>query len=253
MGNKVITIGREYGCGGRLVAKKLAEKLGFAYYDSDLISLAAEKTGMTESYVKEIEQKKVSNFLYSLFLPGQTLTLPDQVFIAQAEVIRAAAAKESCVFVGRCADYILKDFDNCVNLFLHAPLETRIHRTEVSVTFDKHISHRKVLRKTNERVIDRCVAVRMISTKHVTYARRRLFERLVAGKPVFVHSVQNSSVHGLKTVANVGQRSSDNDRHGVFYITSFHFPDKLALLDKLVGECDVFGLIISVMCHNKLR
>lgn len=128
MENRIITIGREYGCGGRLVAKKLAEKLGFAYYDSDLISLAAEKTGMTESYVKEIEQKKVSNFLYSLFLPGQALTLPDQVFIAQAEVIRAAAGKESCVFVGRCADYILKDFPNCVNLFLYAPLETRITR-----------------------------------------------------------------------------------------------------------------------------
>ena len=98
MGNKIITIAREYGCGGRLIAKKLADRLGFDYYDSDLISLAAEKTGMTEAYIKEIEQKKVSNFLYTLFLSGQSLTLADQVFIAQAEIIRAAAEKNSSVF-----------------------------------------------------------------------------------------------------------------------------------------------------------
>ena len=128
MGNKIITIAREYGCGGRLIAKKLADRLGFDYYDSDLISLAAEKTGMTESYIKEIEQKKVSNFLYTLFLSGQSLTLADQVFIAQAEIIRAAAEKKSSVFVGRCADYILKDFPDCVNLFLYAPAEVRIRR-----------------------------------------------------------------------------------------------------------------------------
>lgn len=128
MGNKIITIAREYGCGGRLIAKKLADRLGFDYYDSDLISLAAEKTGMTEAYIKEIEQKKVSNFLYTLFLSGQSLTLADQVFIAQAEIIRAAAEKNSSVFVGRCADYILKDFPDCVNLFLYAPTDVRIRR-----------------------------------------------------------------------------------------------------------------------------
>lgn len=128
MGNKIITIAREYGCGGRLIAKKLADRLGFDYYDSDLISLAAEKTGMTEAYIKEIEQKKVSNFLYTLFLSGQSLTLADQVFIAQAEIIRAAAEKNSSVFVGRCADYILKDFPDCVNLFLYAPADVRIRR-----------------------------------------------------------------------------------------------------------------------------
>lgn len=128
MENKIITIAREYGCGGRLIAKKLADRLGFDYYDSDLISLAAEKTGMTEAYIKEIEQKKVSNFLYTLFLSGQSLTLADQVFIAQAEIIRAAAEKNSSVFVGRCADYILKDFPDCVNLFLYAPADVRIRR-----------------------------------------------------------------------------------------------------------------------------
>lgn len=152
MENKIITIGREYGCGGRLVAKKLADNLGFAYYDTDLISLAAEKTGMTESYVKEIEQKKVSNFLYSLFLPGQTLTLPDQVFIAQAEVIRSAAEKGSCVFVGRCADYILKDFGNCVNLFLYAPLETRIRRVcEEYKEIGRNQAEAYIARKDKER------------------------------------------------------------------------------------------------------
>ena len=152
MENKIIAIGREYGCGGRLVAKKLADNLGFAYYDTDLISLAAEKTGMTESYVKEIEQKKVSNFLYSLFLPGQTLTLPDQVFIAQAEVIRSAAEKGSCVFVGRCADYILKDFGNCVNLFLYAPLETRIRRVcEEYKEIGRNQAEAYIARKDKER------------------------------------------------------------------------------------------------------
>ena len=67
MGNKIITIAREYGCGGRLIAKKLADRLGFDYYDSDLISLAAEKTGMTEAYIKEIEQKKSAIFYIRFF------------------------------------------------------------------------------------------------------------------------------------------------------------------------------------------
>lgn len=128
MGNQIITIGREYGSGGRLVAQKLAKRLGFAYYDTDLITMAAEKTGLLESFVKDMEQKYSNGFFYNLFSNGQDLSFGDQIFIAQSEVIRSLAEKGDSIFVGRCADYILKEHHDCVNVFLYAPLECRIER-----------------------------------------------------------------------------------------------------------------------------
>lgn len=125
----VITIGREYGSGGRLIAKQLSEEMGIKFYDKQLISDVAKKTGFSEHFIRNAEHQRPTNsFLYDLYTSVQTPSVPDQVFIAQAKVIKEAAARESCVIVGRCADYILRDQPNCLRVFINAPLDQRVRR-----------------------------------------------------------------------------------------------------------------------------
>ena len=125
----VITIGREYGSGGRLIAKQLSEEMGITFYDKQLISDVAKKTGFSEHFIRNAEHQRPTNsFLYDLYTSVQTPSVPYQVFIAQAKVIKEAAARESCVIVGRCADYILRDLPNCLRVFINAPLDQRIRR-----------------------------------------------------------------------------------------------------------------------------
>ena len=125
----VITISREYGSGGRLIAKQLSEELGITFYDKQLIAEVAKKTGFSENFIRDTEHQRPTNsFLFDLYTTVATPSVPDQVFIAQAKVIKEAAAKESCVIVGRCADYILRDEPNVLRVFVHAPLDQRIRR-----------------------------------------------------------------------------------------------------------------------------
>ncbi len=130
MNNLVITIAREYGSGGHLIGKKLAEKLNIPFYDKELILLAAEKTGYAESFVHDMEQTKSMNFFTNLYMTQQTLPVSDQIFLAQSKTIQELAEQSSCVIVGRCADYVLNDNPHCINIFIHAPVDTRIHRIE---------------------------------------------------------------------------------------------------------------------------
>ena len=125
----VITIGREYGSGGRLIAKQLSEELGITFYDKQLISEVAKKTGFSENFIRDTEHQRPTNsFLYDLYTSMSTPSVPDQVFIAQAKVIKAAAARESCVIVGRCADYILREEPHVLKVFINAPIDQRIKR-----------------------------------------------------------------------------------------------------------------------------
>ena len=125
----IITISREYGSGGRLIAKQLSENLGITFYDKQLIAEVAKKTGFSENFIRDTEHQRPTNsFLFDLYTSVATPSVPDQVFIAQAKVIKEAAAKGSCVIVGRCADYILRDQPNVLRVFVHAPLDQRIRR-----------------------------------------------------------------------------------------------------------------------------
>ncbi|WZL82815.1 cytidylate kinase-like family protein [Vallitaleaceae bacterium 9-2] len=130
MKNYVVTIARQYGSGGRLIGKKIAEKLQINFYDKELIRLAADETGYAESFVSKMEQKKSISFFTNLYMTQQELPATDQIFLAQSKTIRELANKNSCVIVGRCADYVLKDFPNCINIFIHAPIASRIERLE---------------------------------------------------------------------------------------------------------------------------
>ena len=125
----VITIGREYGSGGRLIAKQLSEEMGITFYDKQLITEVAKKTGFSENFIRDTEHQRPTNsFLYDLYTTVATPSVPDQVFIAQAKVIKEAAARESCVIVGRCADYILREEPHMLKVFVNAPIDQRIRR-----------------------------------------------------------------------------------------------------------------------------
>ena len=115
MENRVITISREYGSGGRMVGRKLAEKLGIHCYDADLIQRIVDKSGYSADYVKE-EGESAAGGVFSTFLADRTrgLTTQDNLWNVQCQVIAELADKESCVIVGRCADYILRARADCL-------------------------------------------------------------------------------------------------------------------------------------------
>ena len=126
--NFVITISREYGSGGRFIGKLIAEKLGISFYDSELLAKAADVSGMSQDCIKNFDETKDSAFSYAQGLYGMDMSLGQKVFLAQFDVIKKIANEESCVIVGRCADYILRDKPNVVKVFICAPLEEKIHR-----------------------------------------------------------------------------------------------------------------------------
>ncbi len=126
----IITISREYGSGGRLIGEQLAKDLNIPFYDKELILLAAKKIGLSEEYIQRTEQTKSASFLYNLYMTSQVLPMSDQIFLTQSKIIQEMAQEGPCVIVGRCADYVLRDYDNCLNLFIHAPMDDRIKRVK---------------------------------------------------------------------------------------------------------------------------
>lgn len=127
----VITISREYGSGGRYIGRLVADKLGIKLYDKKLIKEVAEETGLSEQYIEDNEQKReVLENLNSGYYFG--LNYSDELFIKESEVIKKIAEKESCVIIGRCADFILKDRKDVVNVFIYSDMEDKIKRvTEI--------------------------------------------------------------------------------------------------------------------------
>ncbi len=136
--NIVITIGRQFGSGGHEIAKGVADSLAIPFYDKEIIVEAAKKTGLDENLFKEVEERNVSSFLYSIALgaysPANSLSgmpfmnINETVFQAQANVISEFAEKGSGVFVGRCADHILKDHPALCRIFVYADMDDRINR-----------------------------------------------------------------------------------------------------------------------------
>ncbi|MBO4602282.1 MAG: cytidylate kinase-like family protein [Salinivirgaceae bacterium] len=131
----VVSIGRQFGCGGRVVGQRLAEELGYDYYDKQLLVLAAKEIGFEPEVFEEIdEQPKSRNFFQSFgeFMsglnPADNYMSDDRLFKVQSDVIRQLAVTRNCVIVGRCSDYILRDYPNCISVFLHAPIQDRIKR-----------------------------------------------------------------------------------------------------------------------------
>jgi cytidylate kinase len=125
----VITIAREYGSGGRLIGQKLAEMLNISFYDKEIISLAAEESGLSEEFMRQHDQKKKPlSFVHNIYVSNKSLPLSEQIFQAQCQVIREVAEKSSCVIVGRCADHVLTDNPNCIKVFIQASEAEKIQR-----------------------------------------------------------------------------------------------------------------------------
>ena len=129
MKNRVITISREFGSGGRTIGKKVAEKLGIPCYDAEIIEKMAKETGFAPDYVKEAGEYAPGSFLSSAFSNRMFgPTNEDILWEHQYKVITDLAAKSPCVIVGRCADYILQDTADCLKVFIHADLKFRADR-----------------------------------------------------------------------------------------------------------------------------
>lgn len=127
--NRVITISREFGSGGRTIGRIVAEKLGISCYDAELIQKIAEESGYTADYIKEEGEYAPSGFLSTVFSNRTMgLTNQDKIWNIQSRVIEELAEKESCVIIGRCADYILRDRADCLKVFIHASMEKRAER-----------------------------------------------------------------------------------------------------------------------------
>ncbi len=148
--NYIITISREYGSGGRFIGKLIAEKLGISFYDSELLTKASDLTGISKTCMENYDETKESAFSYAQGLYGMDMSLGQKVFLAQFETIRKISESESCVIVGRCADYVLRDYPNLVKVFICAPMEDKVKR---AVEF-YNISPNKaesVIRKKNKK------------------------------------------------------------------------------------------------------
>lgn len=132
----VITIARQFGSGGHEVGTKLAEKLGVKYYDKELIAMAAKKSGLSEEIFAQADEKAGNSLLYSMvmgnypfgsrFSGAGEMPINDQLFVLQTEIIKKAASEGPCVVIGRCGDYILRDFPNVFKIFIHASKEKRV-------------------------------------------------------------------------------------------------------------------------------
>ena len=135
MDKKLITISREFGSGGRLIGKRLAEKLDIPYYDKELLDRIAEESGFSNEMMVEAEKKAKNSFLYSLASAmgtgeagPESLSLNERFFLAQFDTIRRIADEGSCVIVGRCADYVLRGMPEATNVFIYAEEADKIKR-----------------------------------------------------------------------------------------------------------------------------
>lgn len=136
--NTIITIGRQYGSGGREIGKRLAEEYGIKFYDKELLAEAAKKSGICEELFARHDERPTNSFLYSLVMDTYSMNytangmldmpLDHKVFLAQFDAIKELADTEPCVIVGRCADYALSEYPNVINIFIRADLENRIAR-----------------------------------------------------------------------------------------------------------------------------
>lgn len=130
----VITISREYGSGGHQAGELIAKQLGIAFYDKELITLVAKESNFSEDFISQNEQKLPSSLLYQMIMQdyeaplSRSLSYDDALFVAQSRVIRRIASEKPCVIVGRCANYILKNRPNTINLFLYADMSHKINR-----------------------------------------------------------------------------------------------------------------------------
>ncbi|MBQ7871443.1 MAG: cytidylate kinase-like family protein [Oscillospiraceae bacterium] len=130
----IITISREFGSGGRSIGKLVAEKLGYQFYDSEIVNEVAKRSGFAPEFIEEHGEYATarSSLLFTLATANQNglqaLSMHDKLYIEQTKIIEELAEKGNCVIVGRCADYVLRDHKDCLHVFIHADMDSRAKR-----------------------------------------------------------------------------------------------------------------------------
>ena len=140
----LVTISRQFGSGGRIIGSLLAEKLGVPMYDKELINLAAQESGLSADIIESAELRAKSSFAYTLAsavsfsegIGGEGISMNDQLFLTQFDIITEIGKKGEGVIVGRCADYVLRDFDNVTNVFIYADYDDRVRRAITKYNID---------------------------------------------------------------------------------------------------------------------
>ncbi len=159
--NTIITIGRQYGSAGRQIGRALAKELGVACYDKELLDRAAKESGICQELFENHDEKPTNSFLYSLVMDTYSfgyssaafsdMPINQKVFLAQFETIKKIASEGPCVMIGRCADYALAEFDNCISVFIHADLQTRIRRIAALYDLTDAKAKEKILKSDKRR------------------------------------------------------------------------------------------------------
>lgn len=151
--NRVITISREFGSGGRELGKRLAEMLQVAYYDKEIVSAISEKSSLAESYVNQIIEQRIVTY-YPITIATSFASMPydamgqinRSIYTAQADILKEMAEKSDCVIVGRCADFILRDYKP-LNIFVYADMPSKMERCREREDDMSHLSDRELQRR----------------------------------------------------------------------------------------------------------
>ncbi len=151
----IITIGRQYGSGGKEIGEKLAQKLGFSFYDNELLTIAAQKSGLSQSALSEFDETPTSSFIYNMYVNSMSgidvVPMNQQLAFAQFDAIKEVAKAGDCVIVGRCADYVLRDRKDCIHIFIHSDMETRKKRIVENYNIPEQLSEKTALKQDKKR------------------------------------------------------------------------------------------------------
>lgn len=157
----IITIGRQFGSGGREIGLKLSERLGIKFYDKELLNEAARESGLSREVIEQFDERPVNSLLYSLSIGlvqgthptalNESTSLESQIYMAQFNAIRRIADTEDCIIIGRCADYVLRDVPNVMSVFIHAPIESRTRRIAKLYELDRDKAKKLIDKKDKVR------------------------------------------------------------------------------------------------------
>jgi cytidylate kinase len=193
MTKRIITISRQYGSGGREIGQRVAQRLGFAYYDNELIRRAAKAGNIDEGFIKENDEGvmgKVSSLLtYGSSVIGKdedTLPLADRIFLIQSRIIRQIADEGPCVIIGHSADYFLEDYPDLLNVFIHAAWDARVARVMQRNSLSEH---------------EAVVRIKKIDHKRAVYYEQRTDQKW--GEVSNYHLSLSSSFFGIEGAAQV--------------------------------------------------
>lgn len=159
--NTIVTIGRQFGSAGREIGEKVAKHYGIPYYDKELLSRAAKESGFCQEMIESHDERPTKSFLYNLVMDTYSfgynssafvdMPISHKVFLAQFETIKKLADEGPCVIVGRCADYALSDYKNCLNLFIYGTEDTKIDRIMGKYNLSQSKAMDMIIKKDKQR------------------------------------------------------------------------------------------------------